>query len=436
MSDPYHQNNPWRPAPDNETIGELLTRVRSELGLSQLDLAERLCAAAGVATVTRNEISRWERESRIPSGRWLGRLAAVLGVPLAVLQDIAAEARSGPAPRGTPQQRPALTWDKIMATATGDRTALADPGTLRARVALLRRMDDLIGGVDLAATASADLEAVTGAGSPISGPLAAPLAELAQVTSWVLADAGDLPGAVRACRVGLRAAAIAGERLLTAHLLGCLAEMRAEAGSASGALRTARLSAVRVADAPAAVRTMAMHRVAYVAALCGHPAQAEEALLAAELAGGSCSSPGTPAWLYWLDEPALTALTGRCYAAIGRPRLARALLTDALSAGRLPPRARAVCGAWLGHASAGCGDLTAAGEIAGHATLAAVTSGSIRATRLVRSLDAQLRHQSDHPAVRGYAKRTAAAFGYLPDIRPAIWIGSSGSLSSGLRPTG
>ena len=69
-----------------ETIGAMIARVRTERGATQLKLAEWLCAAAGVATVTRHEISRWEREERLPSGFWLGWLALVLDLPVDQLE--------------------------------------------------------------------------------------------------------------------------------------------------------------------------------------------------------------------------------------------------------------------------------------------------------------------------------------------------------------
>jgi transcriptional regulator with XRE-family HTH domain len=78
-------------APDS--IGGLLARTRQDRGVSQLRLAERLCAAAGVATVTRHEISRWEREERLPSGFWLGWLALVLDLPSGQLERAVAVAR-------------------------------------------------------------------------------------------------------------------------------------------------------------------------------------------------------------------------------------------------------------------------------------------------------------------------------------------------------
>jgi transcriptional regulator with XRE-family HTH domain len=76
-----------------ETIGALIARVRAEQGVTQLRLAARLCASAGVSTVTRHEVSRWEREERIPTGYWLSWLALALDTPLEALERAAATAR-------------------------------------------------------------------------------------------------------------------------------------------------------------------------------------------------------------------------------------------------------------------------------------------------------------------------------------------------------
>jgi transcriptional regulator with XRE-family HTH domain len=91
-----------------ESIGALLARVRSEHGISQLRLAERLCAASGLSTVTRSEVSRWEREERIPSGYWLRWLALVLDLPLGRLERATAVARQHRRRRGAPDPR--MTW--------------------------------------------------------------------------------------------------------------------------------------------------------------------------------------------------------------------------------------------------------------------------------------------------------------------------------------
>lgn len=76
-----------------ESLGAVLTRVRLVRGWSQLRVAALLCAASGTVTVTRNEVSRWEREERVPSGFWLGWLAFVLEVPVEELARSAARTR-------------------------------------------------------------------------------------------------------------------------------------------------------------------------------------------------------------------------------------------------------------------------------------------------------------------------------------------------------
>jgi transcriptional regulator with XRE-family HTH domain len=49
---------------------------------SQRQLADQLCLISGAATISRNEISRWERGVRLPAQAWLGWLTVVLGTSL------------------------------------------------------------------------------------------------------------------------------------------------------------------------------------------------------------------------------------------------------------------------------------------------------------------------------------------------------------------
>ena len=100
----------WYAVGADETVGALVARVRSERGISQLRLAERLCGCAGVSTVTRHEISRWEREERIPSGYWLNWLAVALDLPLSDLERAAAAAR-----RRRRGDSPAARWFELTA---------------------------------------------------------------------------------------------------------------------------------------------------------------------------------------------------------------------------------------------------------------------------------------------------------------------------------
>ncbi|MFG1800513.1 helix-turn-helix domain-containing protein [Micromonospora carbonacea] len=80
--------------PGPEPLGPLLARLRRARGRSQQALAAELCAASGVPTLSRHEVSRWERQLRVPGGFWLGWLAVVLAVPVELLADAAGHARS------------------------------------------------------------------------------------------------------------------------------------------------------------------------------------------------------------------------------------------------------------------------------------------------------------------------------------------------------
>jgi transcriptional regulator with XRE-family HTH domain len=73
------------------SLGRQIARSRRRLGLSQQQLADRLCAATGGSTISRNEISRWERGARLPSGPWLTLLSTILGTQLS----------APPPPKGT-----------------------------------------------------------------------------------------------------------------------------------------------------------------------------------------------------------------------------------------------------------------------------------------------------------------------------------------------
>ncbi|MCX5066405.1 helix-turn-helix domain-containing protein [Micromonospora lupini] len=102
------------PPPTRTPLGPLLVWLRLARGWSQRRTAAELCAAAGVPTLSRHEVSRWERQRRVPGGFWLGWLAVVLDVPVVVLAEAAActrrtrsTAAAGPGRRGVAGARPA-----------------------------------------------------------------------------------------------------------------------------------------------------------------------------------------------------------------------------------------------------------------------------------------------------------------------------------------
>ena len=76
------------------SFGELIARRRRRFGLSQRDLAESVCTVTGRATMTRHEMSRYERGGRLPHREVLAAIAACLDVPLAGLWQRVAQQRA------------------------------------------------------------------------------------------------------------------------------------------------------------------------------------------------------------------------------------------------------------------------------------------------------------------------------------------------------
>lgn len=438
----------------DESLGALLTRLRLTQGKSQLRLAELLCAASGVPTVTRHEISRWEREERIPSRAWRGWLALVLDASLDELERAASHSRR---PRGEPGGASAggsagaagpaaysagkageadRAGGATRATgATGaDRMTGADRaggvdgagasgrvgvggvggGVSDRRIAELRRMDDLLAGPEVAGLVRAELRVAARrviVGGSAAGDLVR-FAELAQLSSWVEADNGA-PPAGQTARRGLRAALVAGNRPLAGHLLGCLAQTVAEDGDGPTALRLAGGARRVAAPADAATVAVLWLRTAAAAAACGDRRACDAALSAAERAHGRRRPELDPPWLYWLDDAHLAASAGRCQAALGRPRLALPLLAMAREAPAVRLRAAGLVAAAEARAHADAGDLDAACAAAGAALLACVNSGSVRVLRQLRRVEPVLRGA---PAFRDYAEMSESARPYLPGL--------------------
>lgn len=439
---PAGRDGPPHPGQRPGSIGALLTRLRLDRGYTQLRLADLLCAASGVPTVSRHEISRWEREERVPGEFWLGWLAAVLQTPIAELRAAVAAARPRLPERpavGAAVDLPRLahTWltngltDVPFAVADPPGRAGAGPSSpddLAAELSGLRRLDDLVGGLDLAARTGRALRAVTGLAraAPADRPLLALAAQFGQLAGWTAADAGDGRAAVEAYAIALRAAAAAGERPLAAHVLGCASHLLVETAPHDALLlaRTGYDGGRRVSSATA--HALLLHRVAFAAARCGETRAARQALAAAQHAADRRAPEHDPAWLYWLDETEFAALTGRCLIALGRPLRAVPLLAAGAAPGPARgPRTAALYNGWLAHAYLDLGEVEQACHVAAGALRDAVRAGSVRATAPLRALQPRLVRHRDLPDVRRYARFVAAARPYLPS--PAV---------SGVQPAG
>jgi hypothetical protein len=297
-----------------------------------------------------------------------------------------------------------------------------DGTALGQRIATLRRMDDLVGGADLAALTGRELRAglhLLRSGD-ITGPrrrqLLPAVAELAQLACWVAADAGA-PGAARqAHRIGVETALAAGAYPLAGHLMGSLAHLSTEHDSTRPDSTELARQGYRLARpaASATTRALLLHRVAFAAARAGQRRACEQALAGAERAFERRDPSHDPAWVYWFDDAELTAMTGRCYAALGRPRVAEPLLRAALGDRRIRLRTWALYAGWLAAVQLDCGEVERAATTARGALLTAVRVGSVRALRQVTSLHPRLRRHPEVPAVRDYGELYRVARPYLP----------------------
>jgi transcriptional regulator with XRE-family HTH domain len=314
-----------------ELIGQLLARLRKGEGWSQLRLAEKLCDVSGSPTVTRHEVSRWERGDRVPGSFWLEALAVALETSLEELEAAVGATRERiPGPGARPPGKPWLWrplvaldlaaaldhlkvddlrdlahawlagppegWDGRAEAGAADvgspavRCGVASAfetepepvlldGTgrdvlsfLEARLGRLRRADDLLGGVELAGRVDRRLRQVIPVlkkvgdgrnGNALRMRALRLIAGYAQLAGWVQADAGNGLVARRAYRVGLKAAAVAGDRELGAHVLGSLSSLSLDGGNAHEALLVARTGLAGITGSGSSLlRALLLHRAA------------------------------------------------------------------------------------------------------------------------------------------------------------------------------
>ncbi|MDX8036378.1 helix-turn-helix transcriptional regulator [Lentzea sp. BCCO 10_0856] len=78
---------------DVPPITALIPQARREQGLTQRELADLLCEISQNDSVTREEVSRWERGKRIPGPYWRAFLSTALDVPHAEVDKAAIVAR-------------------------------------------------------------------------------------------------------------------------------------------------------------------------------------------------------------------------------------------------------------------------------------------------------------------------------------------------------
>lgn len=325
-------------------FGARLARLRREAGKSQRRLAEILCELSGRPTVTRHEISRYERGERVPRF-WLPYLAQALGVSLDLLERLAyAAPPERDASAGSPADTTVASPDGEGGLLTGLHSEQSrrriGPETiagLRTRIHALRLADDVIAGGDLLTPAVREFEAATRLHreshySPEVGrALLGAIGELAQIAGWIASDAGQHERAERIYRLGVSAAREAADRTLAANLIGCLAYQTTNVADPKTGLALAASALDEAADhAPPRARALFIDRLAWANARSGRTSEAIRLLGVAADALHRSHAEDDPPYLYWVDEAELRIMEARVHTELHRPLRAIPILTEVL----------------------------------------------------------------------------------------------------------
>ncbi|MFJ4550321.1 helix-turn-helix domain-containing protein [Streptomyces sp. NPDC088817] len=396
-------------------FGQYLAGLRRRTGKSQRQLAGLLCALSGVQSVTRNEVSRWERGGRVPEA-WLPFLAAALRTPETQLQQAVAYARGD---RLAQLPGAAATLAELLppgdpleplAARTGHRIDAAKVEGLAARVHALRLADDVLSGGDLIAPAFRELSAAVTLHREASYPddvgrsLLVQIGELAQITGWIASDAGRHADAERAYRLGISAARQAGDGPLTSNLAGSLAYQWVNAGRVQDGIGLAQAAVDEAGDdVPGKTRALFLDRVAWAHAKAGR-AHAQEALRALGEAHDALGDDGhgeAPLWAYWVSREELEVMDARVFTELRRPLRAVPLLADVLARyDATHARELALYRSWLAVALA---DANEPEQAAAEAVRVIELSGDLTSDRTAartRTVLTRLQEYDDVPEVR------------------------------------
>lgn len=396
-------------------FGLYLAGLRRRTGKSQRQMAALLCALSGTTSITRNEVSRWERGGRVPEA-WLPFLAAALQTPEAQLQQAVSYARGdrlaqlpGAAQTLARLLPPGDPLEPLQAR-TGRRLGASTVEGLAGRVHALRLADDVLSGGDLIAPAFRELSAAVTLfrestySDTVGRGLLTQIGELAQITGWVASDAGRHDDAERAYQLGISAARQAGDGPLVANLAGSLAYQWSNSGREAEGVDLAQAAVAEAGeDAPGKTRALFHDRVAWAHTKMGrtHTQDAIRALGQAHDALTTDEGGEAPQWAYWVSREELEVMDARVFTELHRPLRAVPLLADVLDRyDATHARELALYRSWLAVALA---DANEPEQAAAEALRVIELSGDLTSDRTAertRVVLERLREYDDVPEVR------------------------------------
>jgi hypothetical protein len=327
-----------------QTIGPLLRMLREQAGRSQSEQAGVLSSLAE-RVVSRNEVSRWESERRLPTPWWQRHYAASFGVPVEHLQHAVTRTRSARRRehrRDESVRRRAFfagmagfALPLIDRPAYGTRVGVSDLDRLYRHTARLRRLDDVLGGADtyqLYASQAQATKALLAEGAyadPIGSGLRSLLAEHLQMAGWAAFDAGHHPQAREHYLASLGAAREANNHALVGNALAFIAYQETSTQQNGTATALASYETARSVATPR-VAALLLERSAFTHAVAGDARQADVALAQSREALHRDDDRPEPDWVFWVDEREIDIMAGRCWTELRRPLRAVPVLESVL----------------------------------------------------------------------------------------------------------
>ncbi|ELS55764.1 helix-turn-helix transcriptional regulator [Streptomyces viridochromogenes] len=326
-----------------DPFAELLLRLRTDAGRTQEQQADAINAVSGRDTMTRREISRYEKFENVPTNHTLAHIAAASGVPF---EELLREAKAARARRRRVNVREEEDQDdvkrrKLLGSAAIGVSAAAEPwGRLAfalskgsridtpAAIALINRAADLhvqelnLSARRLQSTVESHLDAITAA-LPHAGEheraLTIAAGETAALAGWVAWDLGEYDKAGAYYNVTTECAAKAGHPPLRA-----LALTYASYGAPTPKRKLELLSQASQdvrghGNATAAAWVLGRH--AEESAAAGDETGALRTLDRARFAYDFADHTSEQAWVRFVTPYRMDSLALSVYGQLGRPEL-------------------------------------------------------------------------------------------------------------------
>ncbi len=332
---------------ETETFGALLRRLRSQTGRTQTEQAELLCELMrdSLGSVTRSEVSRYERGKRIPRPRMSRYMALSFGVPEGELMRRADAARRSRAPgpsrtvgcpglpnvgddqEGRVERRQFMggllglglasePWGRLAAAIGNSGPADAPIATVMGdRTAALFEAEEHTPASQLYTGLTSHLDHLSlliGAGGPFRGDLLVSAGETAALAGWLAFDMGDLTVAKGFFQTATMASREVDHPPLEALVLAYMSYLVEDPRTARDLLRSAQAH-VR-APGYATARAWVSAREAEEAAATGDRDGALRAIERAQAVYDYASPDTEQPWVRFFSRARLDSMTVATYA--------------------------------------------------------------------------------------------------------------------------